>query len=511
MNIKGYLKLTVGLLALVASLMPSYASGAKLREDTLEAWQRYRGLTEARIEKELGASDGFLVHDYMSASDAASVRQALASGEIFIKKMQTLNEEGGEVRIPKGLIHHWYGSALVPGASLDDVLAWVQDYDNHADYFDEVEESKLISRNGEVFDVFLRLRRKKVITVHYNTEHRVTYERRSHDEAVSRSTSTRIAEIDHPGTNREREKPVENDRGFLWRLSSYWRFRQTPEGVIVECESIGLSRTIPVAFRWVVQPFITSVPRDSLLATLEPLRDAFRGRGKGALRLETGRTGASIAEATCSPSSPHHPSPQAPSAGASRYETRLPWNFEQLHPFARRVGRVAPEAHGLARTQPATPLLEVSLPTRRDISEVELDDGALLRLFGALARDAIEKGPKTYDEQHRHTCRHPSELTKLLHEVCDRRHRFATIVLHDRHPILVVFEADEGGEMSASTAQGIPIGLHQSAFARYECLHVIKVKEDVSLQRKAAGAFGGTGMAYKLAAIQKNRETARTT
>jgi hypothetical protein len=35
-----------------------------------------------------------------------------------------------------------------------------------------------------------------------------------------------------------------------------------------------LSRTIPVAFRWVVQPFITSVPRDSLLATLEPLRDA---------------------------------------------------------------------------------------------------------------------------------------------------------------------------------------------------------------------------------------------
>ncbi len=270
-------KLTLGLLVLVTSLWPSYASGAKLRGDTREAWESYRGLTEKRIEKELGASDGFLIHDYMSAGDAAAVRQALASGQIFIKKLKTLNEEGGEVRIPKGIIHHWYGSVLVPGASLDDVLAWVQDYDNHADYFDEVEESNLVSRTGEVFDVFLRLRRKKVITVHYNTEHQVTYERRSPDEAVSRSASTRIAEINHPGTDREREKPVENDRGFLWRLNSYWRFRHTPEGVIVECESIGLSRTIPVAFRWVVQPFITSVPRDSLLATLEPLRDAFRG------------------------------------------------------------------------------------------------------------------------------------------------------------------------------------------------------------------------------------------
>ncbi len=155
------MKLILGLLALVTSLMPSDASGAKLRGDTLDAWERYRSLTEKRIEEELGASDGFLVRDYMSAGDAAALRQALAAGEISIKKMQTLNEEGGEVRIPKGLVHHWYGSVLVSGASLDDVLAWVQDYDNHADYFDEVEESNLVSRNGDVFDVFLRLRRKK--------------------------------------------------------------------------------------------------------------------------------------------------------------------------------------------------------------------------------------------------------------------------------------------------------------------------------------------------------------
>ena len=49
-------------------------------------------------------------------------------------------------------------------------------------------------------------------------------------------------------------------------------------GVVVECESISLSRTIPVAFRWVVKPFIESVPRESLEAALRPMRDAFAKR-----------------------------------------------------------------------------------------------------------------------------------------------------------------------------------------------------------------------------------------
>ena len=94
--------------------------------------------------------------------------------------------------------------------------------------------------------------------------------------ASSRSEATRIAELDDPGKDREREKkPGVEDRGYLWRLNSYWRFKQVPEGVVVECESISLSRTIPIAFRWVVKPFINSVPRESLEAALRPMREAF--------------------------------------------------------------------------------------------------------------------------------------------------------------------------------------------------------------------------------------------
>ncbi len=248
---------------------------AKLQPDTLNAWLEYKRLTEERIERELASTEGFLIFDFLLESDRVAIRSALDSRDTFIKKLKTRNEEGGDIKIPKGLVHHWYGIVLVRGAELEDVLRLVQDYDNHASYFEDVEDSRLVSHQGDEYEIFLRLRRKKVITVHYNTEHHVTYHRRAPGEAWSRSESTRIAELDNPGTTREREKPLENDRGFMWRLNSYWRFQQVPEGVIVECESISLSRTVPIAFRWIVKPFINSVPRESLELALRPLQDAF--------------------------------------------------------------------------------------------------------------------------------------------------------------------------------------------------------------------------------------------
>jgi hypothetical protein len=268
---------TAALLVLVLAgwLWPSDLSPAKLRDDTLKGWKQYQKLTEERIERELDSGNGFLVRDFLPDSEATVIRTTLAAGRIFIEKMQTPDEEGGKIRIPKGLVHHWYGSVLLPGAAIDDVLAWEQDYASHQNFFEEVEESRLLSRRGDVFEISLRLRRKKLITVHYTTEHVVTYRRWGADKVTSRSEATRIVELQDPGTDREREKSAGNDRGYMWRLDSYWRFKQEPEGVVVECESISLSRTIPVAFRWVVKPFITSVPKESLEATLRPLRDAF--------------------------------------------------------------------------------------------------------------------------------------------------------------------------------------------------------------------------------------------
>jgi hypothetical protein len=113
---------------------------------------------------------------------------------------------------------------------------------------------------------------KKVITVVVNSEHEARFTRDGADRARSRIVSTRIAEVDDPDTREEREKPVGRDGGYLWRLNSYWRFLERDNGVYVECESVTLTRDIPSGFGWLVRPFVTSIPRESLTFTLETTR-----------------------------------------------------------------------------------------------------------------------------------------------------------------------------------------------------------------------------------------------
>jgi hypothetical protein len=43
-------------------------------------------------------------------------------------------------------------------------------------------------------------------------------------------------------------------------------------GVYIQCESVSLTRGIPFGLGWVVGPFVTSIPRESLTFTLERTR-----------------------------------------------------------------------------------------------------------------------------------------------------------------------------------------------------------------------------------------------
>jgi len=114
------------------------------------------------------------------------------------------------------------------------------------------------------------------VTVTYNTEHEVRYRRLTPTRAASRSVSTKIAEVENAGTPSEREKPIGNDRGFMWRLNSYWRYEQVPGGVIVELESLTLSRDIPFLIRLIAGPIINNIARESMTRTLESMRERLR-------------------------------------------------------------------------------------------------------------------------------------------------------------------------------------------------------------------------------------------
>jgi hypothetical protein len=243
--------------AILLAAGPGVASAraADLQPETVAAFDRYVRLTEQRM-----------------ASGAYDRLAARPRGELFIEPVVT-RERGQEIEVPNGLVHHWVGAVFVPGATVDQAVALLRDYDQHARiYRPTVERSKVLARSGDTFNVYLRFVMKKVITVVVNSEHEARFTRDGRDRARSRIVSTRIAEVENPGTATEREKPVGRDGGYLWRLNTYWRFLQRDEGVYVECESITLTRDIPAGFGWLIRPFVTSIPRESLTFTLERTR-----------------------------------------------------------------------------------------------------------------------------------------------------------------------------------------------------------------------------------------------
>jgi hypothetical protein len=128
---------------------------------------------------------------------------------------------------------------------------------------EDVLESRVLARSGDTLCVYLKLVRKTVITVTYDTEHQVTFARHSPRLATSRSVSTKIAESDG------------RDRGFLWRLNSYWRYAQVGNDVRVEVESLSLSRDVPMVLRPVAGPIINRIARESMLRTLQAIKDFF--------------------------------------------------------------------------------------------------------------------------------------------------------------------------------------------------------------------------------------------
>jgi len=256
----------------------------ELKPATLEAFTRYIAATEARINREVEHPEGFLYVDELDGTRRPQVFDELKRGEIFMDRLETRDASGHEIDVPDGLIHHWIGDVFIPGASMRQVLAFVQDYNHHQDYYPEIVRSRLLSHDDDDFRIFYRVRKHKVITVTLDTEHDIRYTRLDDAHWSSRSFSTRIAEVVDAGKSGEHEKPVGHDGGFLWRINSYWRFVERDGGVYIECESISLTRAIPTGLGWLIGPFVTSIPKESLEGTLGTTRSEVLKRVSAAAR-----------------------------------------------------------------------------------------------------------------------------------------------------------------------------------------------------------------------------------
>ena len=260
-----------GLLATSGPLSPVLAGPPSLA--AVATWNAYTVATEKRIEDELARGTPFLVQDTFAPGKGTHTASGPPRPGIFVFAMPPATSGGQPIKTGDALIHHWLGSVFIPGATMADVLAFVRDYDNNGRYFDDVMASRQLSNEGDVYRIFLKLKRtKSVVTVHYNTEHTVVYGAADAERSSSRSVATKIAELDEVGTASEREKTPEEERGFMWRLNSYWRFLAVPGGVIVECESTSMSRAIPTGLGWLIGHYVKSIPKESLERTLTGIK-----------------------------------------------------------------------------------------------------------------------------------------------------------------------------------------------------------------------------------------------
>ncbi len=260
---------------IVLGAFPRVASAAKLQEQTVQAWNLYRDLTEKRIHAELDSGGKVLMRDFFPAGEAAGVRRKIQMGEIFTGEVETLNAERGKIKVPDGLIHHWYGSVFIPGAKIDDVLAWVQDYNRHKEYFEAVEDSRLVSRKGDVFEIHLKLQAQE------GGDRVLQHRPRRHlpsDRSGPRGEQERGDAHRGARTCRHRARVREGNRRRPWFPLEAQFLLEVPPGARRCRRRVRGDQLEPrhSLARPVAGPALhKSVPREFLESTLSPMRDAF--------------------------------------------------------------------------------------------------------------------------------------------------------------------------------------------------------------------------------------------
>ncbi len=277
---------------LVAAVLgiPASLKAEKLTKQTEEAFGRYVRAAETRMDREL-ADGKFLSIDAPPPADRNQAYTDLKNGQILIRPTRS-SDSTSAASLAGGLIHDWTGIVLIPGVSMSQVISVLQDYEHAFQYYGpQVVKSRLLERSGNDFRVSLRLKQVHIVTVVLDSEYRVHYTFPDATHALSRSYSTRVAEVENAGEAQERDMPVGDDDGFLWRLYSYWRFYQSPEGVFVQCNAISLTRNVPAGFGWLVRPFLETIPRDSLRFTLEAARYAVAKQVQTGLHKNSSSTG----------------------------------------------------------------------------------------------------------------------------------------------------------------------------------------------------------------------------
>jgi hypothetical protein len=215
------------------------------------AFNIYARTVESRLARQHSSPDLFLT----LPADRAHLR----SGQLLIEKLTTPTTTDA-------LLHHWRATAFVPNASPADFERLLQNFSAYPQNFaPQIVSSTVLSRTPADTLVRLRTRQHHVLTVVLDTTCDVTFANLDPAHGYSISRSTRVDQISPSG-----------DDGFLYRLNTYWTYEQRDGGLYLQIESVSLTRSIPHGLAWAIQPYLESIPRESLVFTLTSARNALQ-------------------------------------------------------------------------------------------------------------------------------------------------------------------------------------------------------------------------------------------
>ena len=113
------------------------AKPVQLNPRTLAAFETCIHSVETEMEKTLYGSGSFLWCE-LTPQRSQQVDRGQVVAQFWSGR--------GPVKVPNGLTHDWIAATFIPGSTIQDVLAVIQDYDNHKNvYKPEVINSKRIS------------------------------------------------------------------------------------------------------------------------------------------------------------------------------------------------------------------------------------------------------------------------------------------------------------------------------------------------------------------------------
>jgi hypothetical protein len=229
------------------------SAAAELQDRTRSAFETYQAGAEAQFLSRQHAIEN-------PGSEGVTVRPA---------------NKDGIISIPGGLIHHWFGASFIRDVNLQTVIDTSRNYEAYPSIYKEIVSSRVLECDGDQYRVLMRLKEGEAgVTAVVDVRATVRYVIPDKGRVFTFLSSDEIREVRGAGTPDEVLLPPGRDSGYLWRFDVFTVFVERPDGVYVETENLGLSRTIPPMLGWFIKPIARRLGRKSVVRSLEEFQAA---------------------------------------------------------------------------------------------------------------------------------------------------------------------------------------------------------------------------------------------